>query len=85
MRFLIAIFVICLVQNYSFAVDERVQIGRLAPYDQIELAFDNKHGGWYITVPADTKPQTPQTEEERRFVNRTIQRMPTGICSKEVP
>lgn len=83
MRFLVAILVVLLAHNWCFAEDAPVL--RLAQYDQVELAFDNAQGGWYITVPAHTVPAHQYTDEQKRFINRTIHRMPTGVCNKEVP
>lgn len=87
MRILITVLVVSLVQLFCIAEDAPLVIEqwKLAPLDQGELVFDNALGGWYVTVPAKTLPETPQTEEEKRFVNRTIHRMPSGVCLKEVP
>jgi len=84
MRFLIAVFVITLVQQYCSSED--ITIVRFASFvdnnESAELAFDDVHGGWHIRHHA---PRTQVETERDNFLNRTITKMPTGQCIKEVP
>lgn len=87
MRVLIAVFVLAFVQQYCFGEDLTiVRFANFVDNDGAELAFDEAQGGWHIRhLPLRTPPVQTQTQTERdRFVNRTITKMPSGQCVKEV-